>query len=97
MSQPLVSQVAFGDGYELRVSESLNRVKTGYNVLFSRTCDEALEIQKFLMDRAGIEAFKWTTPLGETDKLWVCRQWSGPTQQARGVYVVSATFEEVFE
>ena len=95
-SQPLVSNVSFGDGYEYRVSESLNRVRVSYSVNFTRPAKEIMEIENFLVDRAGSESFKWLDPLG-TERTWVCREWTGPTQQAQGVYVLSATFEEVFE
>lgn len=95
-SQPLVTTVSFGDGYEQRVGQSLNRTKHGYSVTFTRPAKEALEIAAFLEDRGGLESFKWTDPLGE-ERTWVCRQWSGPTQQARGLYVIQASFEEVFE
>lgn len=95
-SEPLVTPVSFGDGYEQRVGESINRVKHGYTVTFTRTAKEALEIATFFEDRAGVESFKWEDPLGE-ERTWVCRKWNGPTQQARGVYVVEANFEEVFE
>lgn len=95
-SEPLVSVVSFGDGYEQRVSQTLNRVKHGYTVTFTRTSTEALEIANFLEDRGGVESFEWVDPLGET-RTWVCRKWNGPTQQARGVYVIEASFEEVFE
>lgn len=95
-SQPLVSTVSFGDGYEQRVGQTINRVKHLYSVTFTRTSEEALEIASFLEDRSGLECFQWEDPLGET-RTWVCREWSGPSQQARGVYVIQATFEEVFE
>lgn len=95
-SEPLVTTVSFGDGYEQRVGQTINRVKHGYTVTFTRTAEEALKISAFLEDRGGLESFKWTDPLGE-DHIWVCRKWTGPSQQARGVYVIEATFEEVFE
>ncbi len=95
-SQPLVTSVSFGDGYELRVAESLNRIRVTYSLTFTRPALEIMEIENFLADRAGTEAFKWVDPLG-VEKMWVCREWTGPSQQAKGVYVLSATFIEVFE
>lgn len=92
----LVTKVSFGDGYELRVGESLNRVRQDWEVTFSRDVNEALEISDFLIARGGLEAFSWETPIGQT-KTFVCREWNGPTQQYRGVYVITAKFEEVFE
>lgn len=95
-SKPLVSAVGFGDGYEQRIAESLNRVKTSWTLVFTRPIKEALEIQEFLMDRAGIECFTWTDTLGQTNQ-YVCREWQGPSQQYKGLYVINATFEQVFE
>lgn len=95
-SKPLVSAVSFGDGYELRVGESLNRVKTTWTLTFTRTAQEALKIRQFLMDRAGLESFQWTDPLNQTN-IYVCREWQGPVQQQKGLYTISANFEQVFE
>lgn len=94
--KPLVTPVSFGDGYELRVGQSLNRVKSAWNLTFSRTVKECLEIRDFLIERGGLESFTWTTPVGETFR-YVCREWQGPSQQMAGVYVITATFEQVFE
>lgn len=93
---PLVSTVSFGDGYELRVGQSVNRIKSSWDVEFSRPLQEIVEIKKFLEARGGLESFRWTDPIGES-KAYVCREWNGPTQQHKGVYVISCTFEEVFE
>lgn len=95
-STPLVTVVQFGDGYENRVSESLNRVKTSWEVVFTRPYAEIIEIYKFLQERAGVEGFNWTDPLG-FNRSYVCREWNGPSQQMKGVYVLTATFEEIFE
>lgn len=95
-SKSLVTSVSFGDGYEQRVGESLNRIKDSWQLTFSRPAKEILEIRAFLKDRAGLESFQWTTPLGETQNF-VCREWTGPTQQELGLYVITATFEQVFE
>lgn len=93
---PLVQKVSFGDGYEQRVGESLNRVRHDWDLTFTRDIEEILAIRDFLEARAGLEAFSWTTTIGET-KAFVCREWQGPSQQYRGVYVITAKFEEVFE
>lgn len=95
-SKPLVTAVSFGDGYEQRVGESLNRVKTTWTLVFTRPIKEALEIRQFLIDRAGLESFQWTDTLGQTAH-YVCREWQGPTQQQRGLYTITANFEQVFE
>lgn len=93
---PLVQKVSFGDGYEQRVGESLNRVRHDWDVTFTKSKDEAFAIRDFLEARGGLESFSWTTTIGET-RVFVCREWQGPSQQYRGLYVITAKFEEVFE
>lgn len=95
-TRPLVNTVSFGDGYEQRTAQSLNRNKLSWSLVFTRPLQEALEIQQFLEDRSGLESFTWTDTLGRTNQ-YVCRQWDGPSQQYRGLYVINATFEQVFE
>lgn len=95
-SKPLVSVVSFGDGYELRVAESLNRVKKSYDLTFTKPLSEAREIIAFLEEMGGLSAFRWTSPTDVTVMV-VCREWNGPNQEVKGLYTVKATFEEVFE
>lgn len=92
---PSVQQTKFGDGYELRVAKGINTTPRTWEVSFTRSQSEAGAILDFLEARAGLEAFVWTDPLNR-EGTYVCREWSG-SQQAFGVYVVSATFEQVFE
>lgn len=98
---PIVSQIKFGDGYELRVGESLNRVRTSWELTFTRPAEEIIAIDDFLTARGGLEAFRWKTPIKKdgayVERSFVCREWQGPSQQERGLYVISATFDEVFE
>ena len=94
--RPIVNIVSFGDGYELRVGESLNRVKTSWDLTFTYPVQTILEIDAFLTARGGIEAFRWKDTLGK-ESSYVCREWDGPTQQVEGLYTITATFEEVFE
>jgi phage-related protein len=94
--KPLVTTVQFGDGYEQRVAESLNRVRKTWDLTFSGPASLILEIDTFLTDRAGVEAFSWTDTIGRS-AAYVCREWQGPIQQERGLYMINATFEEVFE
>lgn len=97
----IASVVSFGDGYELRVGESLNRVKSSWDLTFTRPAEEIMEIDNFLTERAGVEAFVWQTPIkkedGYVDATFVCREWQGPSQQELGLYTLTATFEQVFE
>lgn len=90
-----VQQTKFGDGYELRVAKGINLTPRTWEVSFTRGPSEAKDILAFLEARAGLESFAWTDPL-DREGTYVCREWGGG-QQAFGVYVVSATFEQVFE
>lgn len=92
---PSVNQTKFGDGYELRVAKGLNFTPKSWRCQFSGAGPVAKDILAFLEARAGMEAFEWTDPLGDK-ATYVCREWSS-SQQQMGVYVVSATFEQVFE
>lgn len=95
-STSLVQKVSFGDGYEMRVGESINRVREDWDLTFTKDLTEALAIRDFLKARGGLESFSWTTTVGDT-KAFVCREWQGPSQQYKGLYVITAKFEEVFE
>lgn len=92
---PLVTQTKFGDGYELRVAKGINTTPRTWKVSFTRSASEAQNILAFLEARAGMESFAWTDPMNK-EGTYVCREWGG-NQKAFGVYVVQATFEQVFE
>ena len=98
---PIVSVVSFGDGYELRVGESLNRVKSSWDLTFTRPADEIVEIDEFLTSKAGVEAFSWETPIknknGYVTGVFVCREWQGPAQTEPVLYTLTDKFEQVFE
>lgn len=90
-----VMQTKFGDGYEQRVAKGINTMPKSWQVTFSRVATVASDILAFLEARGGREAFDWVDPMDVTG-TYVCREWRS-TQQTRGVYVVTATFEQVFE
>lgn len=92
---PSVSQVKFGDGYELRVSNGINSTPRMWSVAFTRSTSEAMEILTFLQQMEGKAAFNWVDPTNQLG-AYVCREWTS-IQQAFGIYVVQAVFEQVFE
>ena len=92
---PRVQQTKFGDGYELRVVKGINYKPKSWSVSFTRRAVEVLEILAFLEERGGLGAFTWVDPMGNSG-TYVCREWNS-SQQMLGVYVVSGTFEQVFE
>lgn len=91
---PTVKPVKFGDGYEARMRNAVNALPENWTLTFTRNIEETTPILDFLEERAGVEAFDWTTPRGKT-KRFVCRKWKESRQS--GIVKVSCTFEEVFE
>ncbi len=93
--KPTVQVTRFGDGYELRTTPVLNNTPQVWKVSFTVGPNEAKAILDFLEARKGSEAFLWTDPMGK-QRTHVCREWASAQQQF-GVYVVSASFEQVYE
>lgn len=93
--RPTVSQVKFGDGYELRLRHGMNTSVRKWSMSFTRGADEAMQILAFLEARGAIESFLWTDPLDQIG-TFVCREWTS-SQVRFGIYKIDANFEEVFE
>lgn len=96
-TEPRVTRVQFGDGYEQRVPNGLNTMPAKFNLTFeNREEAEKNQIIAFLKARAGVQNFNWTPP-GETTPLkFVCRKWADQFVKANR-YTISASFEQVFE
>jgi phage-related protein len=95
-SQPKVTKVQYGDGYEMRATFGLNQNPKEWQLEYSVSDTEANEIEAFLDARLGQEAFDWTAPDGTTGKRWVCESWNRQLfdfQRSK----VSITFRQVFE
>lgn len=94
--EPAVNVTKYGDGYEARISDTLNVTKRSWSMTFTkgRLQGEGQAISAFLKARHGVEAFDWIDPMSEPG-VFVCRKWSLKTD--RGEIVIRATFEEVFE
>ena len=95
-SQPKVTKVQYGDGYEMRAIFGLNQNPKEWQLEYSVSDTEADEIETFLNDRGGQEAFDWNAPDGGTGNKWVCESWSRQLfdfQRSK----VSVTFRQVFE
>jgi phage-related protein len=96
-TKPTVSVVKFGDGYESRVKHGINTNQVSWSLRFGLRDDEEIaEIEEFLADKEGVEAFEWTPPTEDDASNFVCREWSKSLDHA-GRSTISATFEEVFE
>lgn len=91
---PEVTVTKFGGGYEARQGQSLNTTKQRWSLTFSKQRSMGLEIRDFLRRHGATKSFLWTNPFGEQSKF-VCRKWN--SRSDRGLVVVTAGFEEVFE
>lgn len=94
-TKPRVRVIKFGDGYEQRQGEGINRQPRTYTLTFKRPYAEIDAIAAFLYARGGLESFDYTHPRRQPG-VFVCREWVR-TSLARGVDSMAATFEEVYE
>lgn len=94
-NKPRVNKLQFGDGYEQRISDGINTNPEEWSLSFSTDPTTVNSIDSFLEARAGLEAFLWTTPAGNT-LSFKCEEWDvGYDNPGRSV--LSATFVQVFE
>jgi phage-related protein len=89
-----VKPVAFGDGYEVRTTTSINVTPRKWSLSFTTPLQAHKDILSFLTERKGVTPFRWQDPLGD-EALYKCIEWKS-SQQGFGVFAVSATFEEVY-
>lgn len=94
--EPAVKTIKFGDGYEARISDTINVNRQSWSLTFTeqRMKNQVSAIRAFLRDRRGVESFTWTSPLNETGS-YVARKWTVSTEQ--GFLTIKVTFDEVFE
>jgi phage-related protein len=97
--KPTVTTIRFGNGYEQRVSKSINPdLKTLQLNFDQRNSREARAIIHFLKQRAGVQAFGYNPGdiYSETSyrTRYVCREWE-TSFTFKENYSVRAKFEEV--
>lgn len=93
--RPRVLAARFGDGYEQRAGDGINNIPKVWKLTFNyRPTSEAAAIRAFLKTQAGVSAFDWTDPDGETLRF-VCRDWNR-TFNPGLLQSFSLTFEQVF-
>lgn len=91
---PSVSPIKFGEGYEVRIPEGLNRSPETWKLTFSVPHATAGSLLAFLREHGAYKAFNWTTPEKRAG-VFVCRQWS--RVRHTGYVSITAEFQEVFE
>lgn len=93
--RPRVKKFQFGDGYQQRSTDGLNTKLEKWSVQFKRIPDTIDDIDDFLFNAGGVEAFNWETPEGVT-KTFTCGEWE-VTEDSPGWKTLTAMFEEVPE
>lgn len=97
--QPKITKLQFGNGYQQRISDSLNFNLAKFDLSFdNRNEEESVAILHFLEQRGGKEAFIYDMPT-IYDKTnftteFICSDWSVSFNSFK-LYSIKATFEEV--
>lgn len=100
--EPRVRRVKFGDGYEARVADGLNRTAMQISVPWkNRTHQELLTLMDFFRRHDGRHWFFYT-PHGEgIRRKFVCSKWSYSRSSNSSVlsprFDIDATFYQVFD
>ena len=97
--KPSVTTIRFGNGYEQRISKTINPdLKTLQLSFDQRTSKEARAIVHFLKQRSAIKAFAYNPGDIYSDQTYrtryVCREWD-TTFTFKENYSIRAKFEEV--
>ena len=96
-SQPNVRTVRFGDGYEQRLSFSLNQNPKRWSLTFEVSETDADTIETFLDARAADNAsFDFTPPAESSSSKFVCESWSKSIPYLNRA-TINVTFRQVFE
>lgn len=92
-SEPLVTIVKFGDGYEQRRVSGLNNNLAKYNVTIRVRKGQHQSLEAFLSRHGGVKSFFWTPPYTWIQIRVVCRKWS--TSVGAQWVTVTTVFEQV--
>lgn len=97
-SEPKTRRIAYGDGYEQRLSFGLNQNPKNWQLTWeNRTETDCDTIENFLNARAVDGAsFDWTPPDEATSYKWVCEKWSKRLNSCN-LNTITASFRQVYE
>ena len=97
-SKPNIRTIKFGDGYEHRISFSLNQNPKIFNLKWKNLTEaDSDTIETFLDDRAvDGESFTYTPPNEASAMQFKCPQWD-KNMDFPGRATINATFTQVFE
>ncbi|VUD48411.1 hypothetical protein TDB9533_01228 [Thalassocella blandensis] len=87
---------SFGDGYSQRGKDGINNRLNSWPLTFELRTEDMLNLQTFLDDHQGVEAFLWAPP-DESEGKWVCKGYTGPADLAPGWLSLTTMFERVFD
>jgi len=91
---PKVRLSVFGDGYQQRVGDGINRTARVWTLNFVGDKSAIDAIDLFLATEDGITSFTWTPPTGAVGK-WLCSEWNNAIIEYNH-WTLNATFSEVF-
>ncbi|EBP4586283.1 TPA: phage tail protein [Salmonella enterica] len=92
-SEPQVTAIKFGDGYEQRRPAGINNNLKKYDVTIRVDREYAQYLEGFLSGHNGVRAFLWTPPYDYRQIRVVCRKWSASAGLIKTTF--TATFEQV--
>lgn len=90
----LTRSAVFGDGYEQVSGDGINSSKKTWSVSYAGLIEKVKEVEAFLDERKGYQAFIWKDPLGELG-LYRARAWQ-VLPYSGDVFRLTTTFEEAF-
>jgi phage-related protein len=96
-SEPKTRKVAFGDGYEQRLTVGLNQSPKIWDLTWSAKSNTvSAAIEAFFEARGGVESFDWTPLTEATSYKFVVESWNRQFEYA-DICTITATFRQVFE
>ena len=100
-SKPKVTTVQFGNGYQQRISDSINNNLIQLDLAFeNRSEKETVSILNFFEERKAQESFVYNIseiflkPLSKLSTRFICPEWSS-SYVSYGIYNITATLSEV--
>lgn len=67
----------FGDGYRQRTGDGINNIGSAAPLVWDvLTQEQAEEIDTFLTEQAGWQAFSYRLPWKSSSELWSCKNWT---------------------
>ena len=96
-SNATVRESVFGSGYSQRTVFGLNQISHSLDLRWEYCSEtEADNLEGFLIDREGNEAFTYQLEGESAASKYICKDWS-KTLEHGSLSTITATFEQVFE